>query len=78
MCAIKSYSPVLASLEIIMQCIAFDYQHEVSAWYARVPTCCNIADGPSRMHAKEVVSNLGAIGVIPVCPPGVGLANVLS
>jgi len=77
-CAIKSYSPVLSSLDIIMQCIGFDYQNEVSAWYARVPTCCNIADGPSRMDAKEAVAILGAVGVIPVCPPGISLANVLS
>ena len=76
-CAIKSYSPVLPSLEIVMQCIGIDYAKDILAWYARVPTCCNIADGPSRMDSSEAVNLLGAKAVPPVCPKGVVFTRVL-
>ena len=75
--AIKSYSPVLPSLEIVMRCIGFDYTHEVVAWYARVPTCCNLGDGPSRMDPLEAILLTGGRIVEPVCPPGVGFQRCL-
>lgn len=77
-CAIKAYSPVLPSLEIVMRCIGFDYTHDVLCWYARVPTCCNVADGPSRMNSIEAVKLTGGRAVAPVCPPGVGFTNLLK
>ena len=77
-CAIRSYSPVLPSLEIVMRCIGYDYIHEVSAWYARVPTCCNVADGPSRMNPSEAIALTGGRVVAPICPPGVCLKRWLK
>ena len=76
-CAIKAYSPVLPSLVIITQCVGFDYKHGVLPWYARVPTCCNVADGPSRMDPSEAIDLLGATCIAPVLPEGSSLANVL-
>jgi len=75
--AIKAYSPVLASLNIIVECIGWDYSHGSSPWYARVPTCANIADGPSRMCGKEVRALLNASCVVPVFPFGHVPAMVL-
>ena len=75
--AIKAYSPVLASLEIITRCIGLDYDLRISPWYARVPTCCNIADGPSRMDPSSVVSLLSAQCAKPVFPAGSIPANIL-
>ena len=75
--AIKSYSPVLPSLEIVMRCIGFDYVHEAVPWYARVPTCCNVADGPSRMDPEEAIRLTNGKIVVPICPPGVGLQECL-
>lgn len=77
LCAIKAYSPVLSSLLIVTQCVGFDYLHGVLPWYARVPTCCNIADGPSRMDPSEAISILGATCVAPILPEDITLANVL-
>ena len=31
---IRSYSPVLPSLELVMECLKWDLQAESSAWYA--------------------------------------------
>jgi hypothetical protein len=64
-------------LEIIVQCICLDYELAISPWYARVPTCCNIADGPSRMDPALVVSIMGATCVTPMFPSGTSPANVL-
>lgn len=51
---IKGYSPVLASLRIIMSCAYYDAKLRTSPWYARVPTKSNIADEPSRMGKTEL------------------------
>ena len=74
--AIKAYSPVLASLRIIVECISFDYDHGITSWYARVPTCCNIADGPSRFSVSEVSALTQAARVSPVFPVGTVPAKV--
>jgi hypothetical protein len=46
---IKGYSPVLDSSRIINETWLIDAELGIASWYARVPTCCNIADDPSRL-----------------------------
>jgi len=75
---VRAYSPVLPSLKIILQCSRWDAAHRSKAWYARVPTVCNIADGPSRMSAAEVCSDWGAKVVAPIFPDGQLPIEVLS
>ena len=65
---VKAYSPVLPSLEIIMQCLEWDYAFAVDAWYARVPTASNISDGPSRMSARYISGRYGGRSIRPVFP----------
>ena len=67
---VKSYSPILPSLKIVMNCIEWDFDHKSDAWYARVPTVCNISDGPSRMRIDGYLETLGPEIVQPVCPSG--------
>ena len=75
---VKAYSPVLASLNIVLQCASFDAKHEISSWYARVPTLSNIADAPSRMCVSKELKALGAVVVPPVCPSGACLDGFLE
>ena len=67
---VKSYSPVLPSLKIIMECIGWDFDNVCAPWYARVPTVCNIADGPSRLKICGYLAGLHPVVVQPVCPVG--------
>ena len=67
---IRAYSPVLASLKLVMESSAWDFHNNCSAWYARVPTCCNIADEPSRMVIGEFLLKLGVKVVRPSLPHG--------
>ena len=67
---IRAYSPVVASLRLVMQCAAWDYENQCGAWYARVPTCCNPADSPSRMEVSELMIRLGVELVKPILPFG--------
>ena len=67
---VKSYSPVLPSLKIVMQCIEWDFDHCSNSWYARVPTVCSISDGPSRMRIDGFLQSLNPVVVQPVCPTG--------
>jgi len=76
--AIKAYSPVLASLHIITECLGWDFNANSQAWYARVPTCANIADSPSRMKVCEGLKSLGAFCVPPIFPVGTMPAMVLE
>ena len=46
---VKSYSPLLNSMEIIRCCAAEDVYAQSLNWYARVPTKSNIADAASRL-----------------------------
>ena len=75
---VRAYSPVIPSLKIIMQCIAWDLHNDCSPWYARVPTACNPADGPSRMSLDTVPAWLNAKVVPPIFPDGCKPARVLS
>ena len=75
---IKSYSPVLASLNLIMQGLMWDSEFNSSAWYGRVPTASNPADDPSRMDAECVRTTFGAKIVEPVFPPGVKASAILK
>ena len=74
---IKSYSPVVASLNLIMQGLLWDSEHNASSWYGRVPTASNPADDPSRMDAELVKTNFGARIVEPIFPPGVRATTIL-
>ena len=64
---VKAYSPVLPSLNLIMSCLGWDYSNNSQAWFARVCSYSNIADGPSRLikPAQEI-----ATCVSPVFPEG--------
>ena len=65
---VKSYSPCLSSLKIVMNCLAWDQGHRSSHWYARVPTYSNIADGPSRMTLNSEFVEMRARRAQPVVP----------
>jgi hypothetical protein len=67
---IKGYSPVLASLRIIMACARYGTRYKSSPWYARVPTKSNLAGEPSRMGKKEL-TRLNAKIVSPFLDDGV-------
>ena len=67
---IRSYSPVLPSLELVMECLKWDLQAESSAWYARVPTECNPADAPSRMKYEGWIREAEVQIVQPIFPKG--------
>ena len=75
---VRAYSPVLQSLRIIMQSLSWDYTHQTDMWYARVPTCCNLGDGPSRFVVDGAVADLGAVVVAPVFPSGAHPADILK
>ena len=77
---VKSYSPVLASLQIVLECISWDFQEGITPWYARVPTCANLADGPSRMSLASLPEHLRhRVKVVkPEFPNGVQPALVLE
>ena len=62
---VRGYSPVLASLDLIMRGARLDAFSRSSAWYSRVPTKSNIADSPSRMVASLVQKLYGASVVQP-------------
>ena len=68
---VKAYSPVLPPLEIVVDCLAWDSEHEASSWHARVPSPSNIADDPSRMCAALVKKLYRAKGDKPIFPGGV-------
>jgi len=73
---VRSYSPVLASLNIVMKVAALDYENNVDSWYARVPTCANVSDGPSRMSLDDVRS-IGRFAVVKPIFPGIQPVKVL-
>jgi len=66
---VRAYSPVLASLRILMACLKSDQDLESKSWYARVPTFSNIADGPSRLEYTQLLKDLGAEIVPPTTDP---------
>ena len=66
---VKSYSPVLASLRLIQDCLEWDRSNECIPWYARVPSFSNPADAPSRMVKGDFLAALGAVAVAPVLAP---------
>ena len=65
---VKAYSPVLPSLNIIMDALSWDYRHECESWFARVPSKSNVSDGPSRLDFSEILDNLKGVKVAPVLP----------
>ena len=74
---VKAYSPVLASLEIVLQCVEFDAKEQCQSWYARVPTLSNIGDAPSRMRYSSELRELGAKIVEPIIPKGISLDRTM-
>ena len=67
---IKSYSPVLPSLEIVLSCIRWDFTNGSVPWYSRVPTASNLSDGPSRMDLEIIKKSFCARVVQPTLPEG--------
>ena len=63
---VKAYSPVLASLNIVLASLKWDQEFDSQAWYARVPTFSNIADGPSRFEYTDSLRAIGAEIVAPI------------
>ena len=51
---IKGSSPVEASQSLLSRNAELDIQLGCRSYYARVPTCCNIADAPSRLEDHEL------------------------
>ena len=66
---VRQYSPVLASLGILVQCTRFDMAHLIDPWYSRVPTHSNPADEPSRLSDDELVGR-GSVRVDGLLPDG--------
>ena len=62
---ISGYSPVLASASLISTIWGLLAQLRAAAWFARVPTVCNPADGPSRGRFDEMNKVKGARLVSP-------------
>ena len=62
---ISGYSPVAASASLISVTWAIASQLSVAPWFARVPTVCNLADGPSRLRFTGMESWPGARQVEP-------------
>ena len=46
---IRSYSPLLDSMQIVRQCAFEDVAAQSTNWYARVPSKSNLADAASRL-----------------------------
>ena len=63
---VKSCSPILPSLRLIMLCLEWDRLNGGTPWYARVPTYSNIADSPSRFEVTEELLSLNAVVVSPI------------
>jgi hypothetical protein len=64
---IRGTSSSAASALLVRQCRMLCASYGIGAWYARVPSPSNIADGPSRRFKGEVL-RLGACEVRPICP----------
>ena len=75
---VKAYSSIAPSLDIVMDCLKWDVEHDVQSWYARVPTLSNIGDDPSRMKYTKQMKQLGLQVVVPVFPAGTSAASVLN
>ena len=75
---VKAYSPVVPSLKLIMACLGWDQTNLSSAWYARVPTHSNIADGPSRFAIPEELKAYNPLVVTPVIDPDFSKDSGLS
>ena len=65
---VRSYSPVLPSLQLIMSCLGWDSRNGCQGWYARVCSYSNIADGPSRLQVPSQASGIKVVA--PVFPVG--------
>ena len=65
---VRSYSPVLPSLNIVMEVATWDLANGVEPWYARVPTCANVSDGPSRMSLDDMDAFKPFTVVKPIFP----------
>ena len=64
---VRAYSPVLPSMNLILACLGWDYANNSQAWFARVSSYSNIADGPSRM--EKLAPSIAKV-VPPVFPKG--------
>ena len=57
---VRRYSPVESSRRIIVQVFKEIQELQLFPWFARVPTCCNPADAPSRDGLCTAASTYGA------------------
>ena len=74
---IKGYSPVLPTLDILMEVLGWDFDKQSFPWYSRVPTASNIGDGPSRMSLDGFPEGGRPQVVAPVFPVGYEASVVL-
>ena len=64
---VRGYSPVSDVASLLRVNAELQCQGHGPAWYARVPSASNVADGPSR-GMFEVTTSLGATKVTPLAP----------
>ena len=62
---VRSYSPLLDSMQIVRQCAFEDVAAQTTNWYARVPSKSNLADAASRLDFRCYAS-LGFTKVTPL------------
>ena len=65
---INGSSPVVASSRLASQARLADARTASYSWYARVPGCSNIADGPSRLRFSDMADYPGAVKVDIIWP----------
>jgi hypothetical protein len=51
-----------------MSCLEWDRSQNSLAWFARIQSESNPADGPSRLKPESVKQQLGAVEVVPFLP----------
>ena len=61
---VRSYSPLLDSMEMIRNCAYEDVRAQSLNWYARVPSCSNLSDAASRLEFECY----GPMGFTKVAP----------
>ncbi len=66
---IRNYSPSWSSRELILRVKILDARSASFDWYARVPTCANWADGPSRLRFEDILSIGGQ--EVKIDPPSI-------
>ena len=63
---VRAYSPFLPSLQLILECLSWDYKNESQGWYSRVASFSNCADALSRLITPTDASVRVVKPVFPV------------